>query len=163
MFLPEPLFAGSSCCVVMVAHRFHAKKNPFSPHFCIKSWSTKFQAFAKAFAKPHHFRIAMSLQMLLEQPDLLPGTTQRLVALFVLYDLHKNDPIAQSPFITLFARILNAKGTSQGGLGPCETHFLSLSGPLTLRCLSLLLHVHSPNTYPTIPEYGRFFYPCIIS
>ena len=44
--------------------------------------------------------------VLLEQPDLLCAIPERIGALFLLYDSHKNDPMAGNPFASVFAKIL---------------------------------------------------------
>jgi hypothetical protein len=95
--------------------------------------------FNKTFTKPEHFRICTALALLLEHADLLPGVASRIGVLYLMYDVHKNGPLAANPFTSVFAKILEAVelGAGEGSGDPysltaCERHFLTLlltSGP----------------------------------
>jgi len=91
------------------------------------------ETFHRNFPKHDHFKLFCALAFLLEQPDLLPGIPERIGALFLLYDSHKNDSMSLNPFASVFAKILEAPVHSQAkptnvqySLSACERHFLTL-------------------------------------
>lgn len=51
-----------------------------------------------AFSKDEHFKVGMTLLLLLQHADLLPKELQRVVAVAMLYDLYKGEPLATTPF-----------------------------------------------------------------
>ena len=44
--------------------------------------------------------------LLLQNPDLLPHPTQKLAAIFLLYEMYHNDPVAVNPFASVFVHLL---------------------------------------------------------
>ena len=43
---------------------------------------------------------------MLQNPDLLSHPTQKLAAIFLLYEMYKTDPIAVNPFASVFVHLL---------------------------------------------------------
>ncbi|KAL9978453.1 hypothetical protein ACROYT_G015970 [Oculina patagonica] len=71
---------------------------------------SSFEAIASSlhqrFNKNEHFQIGSAMLMLLQQPDLLPSTSQRIVVLFLLYEMYKAEPVANNPFASVFVHVL---------------------------------------------------------
>lgn len=51
------------------------------------------------------FVVGTCLVMLLQQ-DLLPTSEQRLVAVTILHELYRGEPIANTPFVNVFIQLL---------------------------------------------------------
>ena len=47
--------------------------------------------------------------LLLQNPDLLPHPTQKLAAIFLIYEMYHNDAIAANPFASVFVHLLVSK------------------------------------------------------
>ncbi|XP_062505954.1 CCR4-NOT transcription complex subunit 11-like [Corticium candelabrum] len=62
--------------------------------------------FQRSFNRPDHFKMGTALVLLLNEQDLLPGSSQRVAALFLLYDMFRAEPISTSPFAAFFAQLL---------------------------------------------------------
>lgn len=67
-----------------------------------------------SFPRDERFKVGMTLLLLLQHVDLLPKELQRIIAVAMLFDLYKGEPLASSPFApvtiltTLFYFILLA-------------------------------------------------------
>lgn len=61
------------------------------------------------------FLVGTCLVMLLQQ-DLLPDPEQRLAAVTLLHELYKGDPIAQTPFASVFVHLLVCRSWESHGL-----------------------------------------------
>ena len=64
------------------------------------------QTFQSLLSKCDPFSIGLSITTLLQHHDLIPENTQKLSALFLLYELYKNDHILHNPFVSVFIQIL---------------------------------------------------------
>ncbi|XP_018912627.1 CCR4-NOT transcription complex subunit 11 [Bemisia tabaci] len=94
--------------------------------------------FHQCFTKQDSFKVGAALVMLLQQNDLLPKPQQCLVAIVLLYELYRSDPLTQHPFVPVFIHLLNppdlanknsARPLEYAGqlpkLSPAEKSFLS--------------------------------------
>lgn len=56
--------------------------------------------------KQDHFKVGQALVLLLQHRDLLPHQTQKLAAVFILYEMYKTDPVSANPFAAVFLNLL---------------------------------------------------------
>ncbi|KAK7487850.1 hypothetical protein BaRGS_00020897 [Batillaria attramentaria] len=88
------------------------------------------------FDKKDFFKVGSAIVLLLQNPDLLPHPTQKLAAIFALYDMYRTEPVSANPFASVFVHLLNPpqekgeKGQSElhwsiPAISPAERYFLS--------------------------------------
>ncbi|XP_012258138.1 CCR4-NOT transcription complex subunit 11 [Athalia rosae] len=70
----------------------------------------------QAFSKEDLFKVGTTLLLLLQHIDLLPNNTQRLIAVALMYDLYRGEPIACTPFATVFIQVLKPSEENVTGL-----------------------------------------------
>jgi len=60
------------------------------------------------FNKQDYFRIGSAIVIFLQHPDLLPGSHQRLAAIYLLYDLYRGEHPSANPFASVFIHLLES-------------------------------------------------------
>ncbi|XP_076331001.1 CCR4-NOT transcription complex subunit 11 isoform X1 [Tachypleus tridentatus] len=107
-------------------------------------------SFHQSFSKADHFRVGCALVILLQQHDLLPGKTQRLAAIFLLYEMYRNDPPASNPFATVFVHLLHSSEEESGKKQEARIIMPSLSNP-EIYFLSQLILMPSKDLFKKTP------------
>lgn len=64
------------------------------------------QALQQHFTHQDHFRVSLALVMMIRQSDLLTSPSQRMVALYLLYDMFRAESIDMNPFVSVFVHLL---------------------------------------------------------
>ncbi|XP_069132414.1 CCR4-NOT transcription complex subunit 11-like isoform X1 [Argopecten irradians] len=101
-----------------------------------QSFESLAASFHHYFTKQDHFKVGSALVLLLQNRDLLPHPTQKLAAIFLLYEMYRTEPIAVNPFATVFVHLLNPPTENQEAgqfdlhwaipaISPSERYFLS--------------------------------------
>ncbi|XP_076471868.1 CCR4-NOT transcription complex subunit 11-like [Babylonia areolata] len=75
-----------------------------------------FEALASTFHgyfdKKDFFKVGSSIVLLLQNPDLLPHPTQKLAAIFLLYEMYRSEQVSTNPFASVFVHLLNPPALS---------------------------------------------------
>lgn len=107
----------------------------------------------KEFCQNERFKVGMSLVLLLQQPDLLPNSIQRLIALSILYHLYQGETLASTPFACVFSQILKLPDTKN--LQDTKLN-ISNNAPKLSQCeMKLLANLFSTNQSDTIKKSPR--------
>lgn len=70
----------------------------------------------QVFSKEDRFKVGMTLLLLLQHIDLLPKHGQRIMALTMLFDLYRGEPLASTPFATVFVQLLKPQEDTANGV-----------------------------------------------
>ncbi|XP_070157062.1 CCR4-NOT transcription complex subunit 11 isoform X1 [Polyergus mexicanus] len=68
----------------------------------------------QSFSKEDRFKVGTVLLLQLQHVDLLPKHVQRVIALTLLFDLYKGEPLASTPFASVFVQVLKQEDTNNG-------------------------------------------------
>lgn len=66
----------------------------------------------QSFPKENRFKVGTILLLQLQHIDLLPKQVQRIIALTLLFDLYKGEPLASTPFASVFVQVLKQENTN---------------------------------------------------
>ncbi|XP_077268015.1 CCR4-NOT transcription complex subunit 11 [Temnothorax americanus] len=69
----------------------------------------------QTFPKEQRFKVGTILLLHLQQVDLLPKHVQRVVALTLLFDLYRGEPLASTPFASVFVQVLESQEDTNNG------------------------------------------------
>jgi len=122
-----------------------------------KTATQTFEALASLlhhyFSKNDHFRVGMAIVLMLQNQDLLHHPTQRLAAVFLLYDMFRSEPIANNPFGSVFIHLLNPPPTTHENGKTRDLHWAlpRLSKPEKL-FLSQLISSPSKDMFKKTPN-----------
>ncbi|XP_076236208.1 CCR4-NOT transcription complex subunit 11 [Calliopsis andreniformis] len=70
----------------------------------------------QAFPKEDRFKVGMTLVLLLQHIDLLPKNVQRIIAVSLLFDLYRGEPLASTPFAPVFIQVLKSQEDTNNGV-----------------------------------------------
>lgn len=74
------------------------------------------------FPKEDRFKVGTTLLLLLQHIDLLPKHVQRIIALSLLFDLYKGEPLAPTPFAPVFIQMLRTPREDTNGIPKPPNH-----------------------------------------
>lgn len=69
----------------------------------------------QVFSKEDRYKVGTTLVLLLQHIDLLPKHVQRVMAVTLLFDLYRGEPLATTPFATVFVQILKPQEDADNG------------------------------------------------
>ncbi|XP_053972897.1 CCR4-NOT transcription complex subunit 11 [Hylaeus anthracinus] len=70
----------------------------------------------QVFPKESRFKVGMTLVLLLQHIDLLPKNVQRIIAVALLFDLYRGEPLASTPFAPVFIQVLKSQDDTNNGV-----------------------------------------------
>lgn len=82
------------------------------------------------FQKVDTYRVASALALMLSHADMLPQRPQRIAAVFLLYDMYREDHAWKNPFANVFVKLLDRHTSSADSktqpMPPGEQHYRTL-------------------------------------
>lgn len=83
--------------------------------------------YHRYFSRQDSFRVGSAIVLLLRMRDLLPSSSQRLGALFLLHELYRSDSTCCNPFSLFFVELLQPtmEECHSQGASPIERWFLA--------------------------------------
>ena len=70
----------------------------------------------QVFPKEDRFKLGMTLVLLLQHIDLLPKNVQRIIAVALLFDLYRGEPLTSTPFAPVFIQVLKPQEDTNNGV-----------------------------------------------
>ena len=70
----------------------------------------------QVFPKEDRFKVGMTLVLLLQHIDLLPKNVQRIIAVALLFDLYRGEPLTSTPFAPVFIQVLKPQEDTNNGV-----------------------------------------------
>lgn len=107
----------------------------------------------QTFGKENRFKVGMTLLLLLQHIDLLSNHGQRIIALALLFDLYRGEPVASTPFASVFLQVLKPHDETSNGIPKT-----SFSGhiPVLSQCeKNLLVRLLDGNSKDTMKKTAR--------
>lgn len=75
----------------------------------------------QVFRKEDRFNVGTTLVLFLQHIDLLPKSVQRVIAVALLFDLYRGEPLASTPFAPVFVQVLKSQKDINNGVS--KTNF----------------------------------------
>lgn len=105
------------------------------------------------FTPEYRFKVGLTLVLLLQQLDLLPSNTQRLIAITLLYHLYQNESFSSTPFASVFNQILKpVEPINNTDTTPNQPQAGQILSQYETKFLSTLLSYNSSETLKRTPR-----------
>jgi hypothetical protein len=75
-------------------------------HTTTQTFEAIASSFHQFFNKQEYFKIGNAIVTLLQNRELIPHQSQRLVCIFLLFEMYRTDTISSNPFAPLFIHLL---------------------------------------------------------
>jgi hypothetical protein len=75
-------------------------------HTTTQTFEAIASSFHQFFNKQEYFKIGNAIVTLLQNRELIPHQSQRLVCIFLLFEMYRTDTISSNPFAPIFIHLL---------------------------------------------------------
>lgn len=82
-------------------------------HTTTQTFEAIASSFHQFFNKQEYFKIGNAIVTLLQNRELIPHQSQRLVCIFLLFEMYRTDTISSNPFAPIFIHLLNTPTSNQ--------------------------------------------------
>uniref|UniRef100_A0A0C9PQ24 CCR4-NOT transcription complex subunit 11 n=1 Tax=Fopius arisanus TaxID=64838 RepID=A0A0C9PQ24_9HYME len=114
------------------------------------------------FLPEDRFKVGLTLVLLLQQIDLLPNPSQRLIAIALLYHLYQNQSFVSTPFASVFNQILKSTDSPNSFDKSSQSDQQPILSQYETKFLASLIGFNSSETLKRTPRKiidGLYFPP----